>query len=243
MKLYIDAGNTRLKWSLEDEGEPVASGVGVLDEENPLPGLAGFAGDITGIAVSTVASEEKRRRLLEYLAALADVPARFYWAEAERGGLRNAYIDFARMGADRWHAMYGAWVDHRRGFAIVDAGSAVTVDYVDPAGNHLGGYILPGLQMMFRSLKTDAARIGFDPEQVLETEPGKSTGQCVNHGLAWLSGAMVARIREDASRFGLADTLITGGDANRLIRLGLPGIHRPDLVLAGLRAIDAEEAP
>ncbi|MBC7183685.1 MAG: type III pantothenate kinase, partial [Marinobacter sp.] len=137
MRLYIDAGNTRLKWSLEDESGPVASGVGVLDEENPLPGLAGFAGDITGIAVSTVASEEKRRRLLEYLAALADVPARFYWAEAERGGLRNAYIDFARMGADRWHAMYGAWVDHRRGFAIVDAGSAVTVDYVDPAGNHL----------------------------------------------------------------------------------------------------------
>lgn len=242
MKLYIDAGNTRLKWSLEED-EPVASGSGVLDEENPLPGLAGFAGDISAIAVSTVASEEKLQRLLGYLASLADVPTRCYWAEAERGGLRNAYTDFARMGADRWHAMYGAWVGHKGGFAVVDAGSAVTVDYVDPVGNHLGGYILPGLQMMFRSLKTDAARIGFDPEQVLETAPGKSTGQCVNHGVAWLSGAMVARIREDTRRFGLADTLITGGDADRLIGLGLPGTHRPDLVLAGLRAIDAEEAP
>jgi len=242
MKLYIDAGNSRLKWSLQKDGEALASGTGVLEEENPMPGLAGFAGDIAGIAVSTVASEERRRRLLGYLASLANVSAKFFWAEAERGGLRNAYTDVDRMGADRWHAMYGAWIGHKQGFAVVDAGSAVTVDYVDPTGRHLGGYILPGLQMMFRSLKTDAARIGFDPEQVLETAPGKSTGECVNHGVAWLSAAMVARIREDTRRFGLADTLITGGDADRLIGLGLPGIHRPDLVLAGLRAIDAEDA-
>lgn len=242
MKLFVDAGNTRLKWCLDQAGETVASGAGVLDEENPFPGLARYASDIRSIAVSTVASEEKRGRLLDYLSRLSAVAACCYWAEPERGGLRNAYSDYKRMGADRWHAMYGAWLDHKQGFAVVDAGSAVTVDYVDPHGRHLGGYILPGLQMMLRSLKTDAARIGFDPEQVLATAPGKSTGECVNHGLAWLSDAMIARIGRDTSEFGLTDVLVTGGDAPRLIDLGLSGIHRPDLVLAGLRAVAGEEA-
>ena len=37
--------------------------------------------------------------------------------------------------------------------------------------------------------------------------------------------------------------LVTGGDADRLIGLGLPGISRPDLVLSGLRDIHAGETP
>lgn len=39
------------------------------------------------------------------------------------------------MGADRWHGMYGAWLRHRSGFVVVDAGSAVTLDYVDAGGS------------------------------------------------------------------------------------------------------------
>lgn len=241
MKLFIDAGNTRLKWSLEDQGQTVASGTGVLDERNPLSGLGESVGQVQSVAISTVSSEEKREQLMASLEKLVPAPVRFYWSEQARGGLVNAYQDVSRMGADRWHAMYGAWRDHKQGFVVVDAGSAVTVDYVDRHGQHQGGYILPGLQMMLRSLRTDAARIWFDPEQVLATEPGKSTGECVNHGLAWLSAAMIERILADAHKLGLADVLMTGGDANRLIGLGLPGIYCPDLVLSGLRAIDAED--
>lgn len=242
MKLYIDAGNSRLKWFVDDQGQVVASGVGTLDSEQPVVGIGSAAEQIGAIAISTVASEEKQWQLASSLAELCPAPVHFYWAEFARGGLVSAYQDASRMGADRWHAMYGAWLHHKRGFAVVDAGSAVTVDYVNSHGQHLGGYILPGLQMMLRSLRTDAARIWFDPEQVLSTGPGKSTGECVNHGLAWLSAAMTERVVSDARTFGLADVLVTGGDADRLIGLGLPAIHRPDLVLQGLHAIDVEES-
>ncbi|MCM0614386.1 type III pantothenate kinase [Marinobacter sediminum] len=241
MRLLVDAGNSRLKWRLEQSGKWIEKGTGALDDTDPLHGLPDEVGQITRVAVSTVASEEKRLRLLEYLVERTGAPVSFYWAEAARGGLTNAYAACERMGADRWHAMYGAWQEHRRGFAVVDAGSAVTVDYVDPAGQHLGGFILPGLQMMLRSLRSDAARIGFDPDQVLDTRPGVSTGECVNHGLAWLSGALVAQIHADAGTYGLPDILVTGGDADRLIGLGLAGVHHPSLVLEGLQAIDAEE--
>ncbi len=240
MRLLIDAGNTRLKWQLGDRQKVLASGAGVLSSPDPLSGLPADA-RVRRISVSTVAAEARREALVAHLERRFGVPAVCHWSEAERGGLRNAYQDYQRMGADRWHAMYGAWQTHRKGFAVIDAGSAVTVDYVDGAGQHLGGFILPGLQMMIRSLRTDAARILFDPEQVLETSPGTSTGECVNHGLAWLSAAMIERIREDVDTFGLQDILVTGGDAERLQGLGLNAMHAPDLVLRGLAAIDAEE--
>ncbi|RBP19455.1 type III pantothenate kinase [Marinobacter pelagius] len=240
MRLLIDAGNTRLKWQLGDRQDVVASGVGDLSSSDPLQGLPPEP-RVRRISISTVAAEARREALVAHLERRFGVAAVCHWSEPERGGLRNAYQDYQRMGADRWHAMYGAWKQHREGFVVVDAGSAVTVDYVDHSGQHLGGFILPGLQMMIRSLQTDAARILFDLEQVLETAPGISTGECVNHGLAWLFAAMIDRIRADVSTFALRDILVTGGDAERLQSLGLNAIHAPDLVLRGLAAIDAEE--
>lgn len=240
MRLLIDAGNSRLKWRLDRNGQPVEQGAGMLDQANPLPGLATDFAAIQAVAVSTVADEQKRLRLVEYLSLHSGAPVNFYWSEARRGGLINAYSAPQKMGADRWHAMYAAWHTSRQGFAVVDAGSAVTVDYVAASGRHLGGFILPGLQMMLRSLKTDAARIAFDPTQVLDTKPGQSTGECVNHGLAWLSAGMVERIHQDVHSLNLPEIFVTGGDADRLLGLGLKAVSRPQLVLDGLSLIDHE---
>lgn len=242
MRLLIDAGNSRLKWRLDQCGVIVDQGVGVIDDIDPVPGLSTRTTDISRVAVSTVASEERRLRLLRHLASRVSAPAECYWSEPYRNGLVNAYLDCRQMGADRWHAMYGAWQKrkHGPGYTIVDAGSAITVDYVDSSGRHLGGYILPGLRMMLRSLKVDAARIGFDSEQVSDMRPGMSTGECVNHGLAWLSGALIDRIHSDSVEFGVPDILVTGGDAERLLHLGLAAKYHPSLVLEGLAAIDTE---
>ena len=145
------------------------------------------------------------------------------------------------MGADRWHGMYGAWQLLRGGFAVVDAGTAITVDYVAADGRHIGGYILPGLKMMLRSLQLDAARIGFDSRDSGITSPGRDTGECVNHGLSWLFQSAIERIHSDTRTYGLPDIVVTGGDASRLLDLGLAADYRPSLVLEGLDAVDREE--
>lgn len=240
MRLLIDAGNSRLKWRLDEVGQVFSQGAGVIEDADPLPGLLVPGEAVSRVAVSTVASEEKRLRLLEYLSSRFKVPATCYWAESRRGGLENAYQNSTQMGADRWHAMYGAWQGHRQGFIVVDAGSAITVDYVDARGCHLGGFILPGLNMMRRSLQVDAARIGFDPREVLDVSPGATTSECVNHGIAWLSGALIERVQSDSLALGIADILVTGGDADRLIQLGLVAELHPSLVMDGLGLIDAE---
>lgn len=240
MKLLLDAGNTRVKWQLFRSGQLVDSGFAALEDDAPFREIGSRFADIKRIAVSTVVSEGERRNLQIQLEALCTAPVVFHWAEPHRGGLVNAYTETDRMGADRWHAMYGAWRTGSGGFAVVDAGSAITIDYVAASGVHLGGYILPGKQMMLRSLRQDAARIGFDISDVRAAEPGMSTTECVQHGLAWLWGSMAARVETDCRHLGLERVLVTGGDAESLVSAGLSASHEPSLVLKGLAAVDGE---
>jgi type III pantothenate kinase len=242
MRLLIDAGNTRLKWRLDRQGTVLKSGVCLFDSESWLDDLASFAADIDGIAVSTVASESRQSALAGQLNRLTGTNVRFYWSEARRAGLVNAYSDTAKMGADRWHAMYAGWHQKPGGFAVVDAGSAITVDYVAPDGAHLGGYILPGKQMMLRSLQQDAARIGFEEVDAGGGQPGVSTTECVQHGVVWLWESLIQHLVADCREYGLERILCTGGDAGLLLSAGLPGEHDPDLVIKGLAAIDSESA-
>jgi len=241
--LLVDSGNTRLKWRLERQksAEVLGQGVGLLSDVDPLQAMCLPKGErVTSVAVSTVASEQRRRNLVAALESRFAVPVTCYWSERERDGLVNGYQQPAKMGADRWHGMYAAWQRRRQGFAVVDAGSAVTVDYVAADGHHLGGYILPGLQMMLRSLSSDAARIGFEPEPNLKTRPGLSTNECVNHGLAWLNAAFLDRVLADIQNYGLRDLVLTGGDALRLQHIGLQGEIEPELVLDGLAKVHRE---
>lgn len=229
-----------MKWRLERAGVILHEGWSALDVDAPFADIEDYLGSVSRVGVSTVAHEDKRLRLLSYLDRNVAGSVHFYWAENRRSGLQNSYIDARTMGADRWHGMYGAWKRYSSGFAVIDAGSAITVDYVDYAGRHLGGYILPGLKMMLKSLKSDAARIAFEAGDVSEAKPGVSTAECVNQGLSWLFQAMIERVRSDVSELNLSQTVLTGGDAERLLALGMKAAHHPSLVLDGLGYIDNE---
>lgn len=240
MRLLVDAGNTRLKWQLDQQGTIITSGACLFESRDWLDKLSPYADRIRHIAVSTVVSEARRTGLVDCLARLSAADVWFYWSEASRGGLRNAYSDVGKMGADRWHAMYAGWHQMASGFAVIDAGSAITIDYVAGDGGHLGGYILPGKKMMLRSLQQDAARIGFESIDTGAGEPGMSTTECVQHGVIWLWQGLIRHLLADCQQYGLDRILCTGGDAAVLLSAGLPGQHEPDLVLAGLAAIDSE---
>ncbi|MDC0663252.1 type III pantothenate kinase [Marinobacter sp. SS21] len=240
MKLLVDMGNSRVKWQLRGESGVTLSGAGALDELGLFRPLRPLAASIAAVAVSTVASEAKRASLCERLGEITQVPVQFFWTESRRGALRCVYADPQTMGVDRWHALYGAWLRCRSSFAVVDAGSAITIDFVSQQGEHLGGYILPGKRMMLRSLRQDAARIGFGAVLTEGLAPGASTTECVHHGLRWLWRGMAQQMAAEADARGLEKVFVTGGDALELMDAGLEADHVPDLVLAGLVAIVEE---
>lgn len=240
MKLLIDAGNSRIKWRLLSGQVAIAVGYGDLTDDSLFAAIKSEGPAIERVAVSTVRSDKDRNALESQLSGLTGAVVNYYWAEARRGDLVCAYADPSKMGADRWHGMYGAWNRLRHAFAVVDAGSAITVDYVDEGGLHAGGYILPGRRLQLQSLRQDVARVGFEEPESAFSKPGVNTTECVHHGLTWLWEGLIGQIQRDCRDRAISAVLVTGGDAERLIELGLVAEYRPHLVMEGLDAIDRE---
>ncbi len=78
-------------------------------------------------------------------------------AAASAGGVVNGYDNPAQLGADRWAALIGARGLHAGPALVVMAGTATTVDCLDAQGVFRGGLILPGLDLMRRSLARNTA--------------------------------------------------------------------------------------
>lgn len=233
-------GNTLVKWQVRRGSAVTSFGRGLLESATFIDAFAAVTGVIDKVEVSSVASEQRQEELVRVLRQQTSAPIRFHQTEAQRNGLVCAYQHPLTMGADRWHALYGCWLSSASSFIIVDAGSAITVDVVGADGRHLGGYILPGHNMMLRSLRQDTARVGFEDRVEVDTKLGVSTSECVHHGLQWLWQGLVGQVGKIAEREGIQNQFVTGGDAGQILALGLKATHVPDIVLDGLAAIVTE---
>ena len=154
------------------------------------------------------------------------------------GGVTSGYREAATLGVDRWLAVLAAY--HRAGGAtlVVDLGTAVTLDYVNAAGKHLGGYIVPGTHLMSYSLLNDTAEIEFSKGlSESRLEPGCSTKEAVERGallmLRNLIEGEVERFHELCHHD--AQTILCGGGAQTIapfLRCAFEVV--PELVLDGL---------
>lgn len=244
MILYIDVGNTALKWRLRSCGNArQGGGVHQRDWHGMSAGLAAeIGGSVDEIWVASVAGRDADRELAVALEARFATAGRFYYSRGEHLGIRNSYSQPERLGVDRWLAMLEAW--HQVGAnIIVDCGSALTLDAVDARGEHLGGYIVPGLAMLEGSLLKSTGSVRFDsPMQWQSLDPGNSTLDCVHNGairmtVAFVTDAVVAlqkAVQDTCTVF------LTGGDAERVGRwLDIPVEVAPELVLDGLERVAA----
>ncbi len=65
----------------------------------------------------------------------------------------------------------------------LDIGTAITVDVLDSARNYLGGLIMPGLDLMAKSLHEHTARLPLVGIERPETLIGLSTAECIRNGI------------------------------------------------------------
>jgi type III pantothenate kinase len=240
--LVMDAGNTRIKWALHDghgwcAGGAVATREAALLREAvaalPLAPQRLLAANVAGVAA---------RAAIEAAARGLGLEAEFLRAAEHCRGVRNGYREPARLGADRWAALVGARARTGSACVVANAGTAITVDALDRGGLFLGGMILPGVELMLRSLNEGTAEL--PPERGAFAEFPVTTADAMASGAlcaaAGAVGAMLERLRR---RCGEAPALLlTGGGAPALLPL-LPGeaLHVPRLVLEGLVSIAAPE--
>jgi len=242
--LLFDVGNTRLKWAYYTRGRISKSG-SVTHEQLRDKGYAALTSrmprNVTHAAASNVAGPGLATKLSSVIGLHASIDIRFAHCQKHAFGVTTSYRQPRRLGVDRWVAMIGAWNEFRSALCVVDAGTALTIDVLDRAGLHLGGQIIPGIDMMgdtLRSRTSDiapASRRSKNPGEGLDIF-GKSTDDAIAYGsLSAACGAIERaekRLRSAAMR---PKIVLTGGDASRILKqLNSNVIHRPNLVLQGL---------
>lgn len=236
MILELDLGNTRGKWRIVRGDTVSARGAGDIGGW-----LAGRVPDawrgVAQVRIASVREAALEQGLADVLQSLG-AAARFARPQAQCAGVTNAYADVARLGVDRWLAMLAAHNEFREPVLIVQAGSALTLDLVDGAGAHRGGYIIPGARLMAQVLLGSTDRVRFDNASPLESlAPGTITDACVHHGIALaLVGAVRLGLQQARGLVGAVRPVVAGGDAQALLELmpDEPCEVRPDLVLDGL---------
>ena len=237
--LELDIGNTRLKWRWLDAAECRLSGGATSRSEGmPAWALRRDAARAPIVRVVSVAGAEFDAELAAALGDAGFLAPRFARSQGRHGRLRSGYAEPERLGADRWVALVAASLAVSGPCAVLDAGSAITLDFVDAEGDHEGGWIVPGLGLMRRSLLRDTAGIRFDRGAGhVADAPGATTAQAVMAGTLHMARDF-ARHRWLAFRERApgAVLFVTGGDGAALAS-ELPGDVRlsPDLVLDGLR--------
>lgn len=237
MILLIDAGNTRIKWcavngtatATQAEGAFAHDGVEALAEV-----LRQHAG-ITGIVGTNVAGTAIASRIDTIAGAFDLVPQ---WLTPQRYccGVTNRYDNPSQLGADRWAALIGARQLHRTDCLVVSAGTATTIDLLTADGCFEGGLILPGVELMQRSLAGGTAQLPLT-EGHFSLAP-RCTADAIRTGcLQAQTGAVERMFRQIEDRPG-ALCLLAGGAADQFANLLEIPLQRIDnLVLIGLQAI------
>jgi type III pantothenate kinase len=73
--------------------------------------------------------------------------------------MSHSLEDGSTLGQDRLLCAFGAYARAKQACVVVDAGTAVTVDFVDGDGVFHGGVIAPGLNMMLQAMHEKTAKL------------------------------------------------------------------------------------
>ena len=238
MILAIDCGNTRLKWGLREGRVWRKTGAAPVSD---LEGLEIRWKNIAAperIVIANVAGLAVAKRLKDALSHWKIAPA---WVKPKRRecGVTNAYADPARLGPDRWAALIGAWSLLRAPCLVVTAGTATTADILEAGGVFSGGVILPGLDLMKRSLAENTARLPLAKGR-FAARP-RNTADAIETGCLLAQAGAVEHILAGLRRNTVC--VLSGGTAKAIARqLRAPVRVVDNLVLEGVARIATEAA-
>jgi type III pantothenate kinase len=240
--LTVDIGNSRIKWALWENAAVVEQGAHVYNSDNlsVILGKAWDALEVPGtVMLACVAGADTETQMQNWLAEHWQIEARVLRTTKQFAELRHGYAHPEQHGVDRWAAMIAARNLYQSALCIISCGTATTLDLIDADGQHLGGQIMPGTELMFASLKSRIpvlSNLEFTnavPDQPFAT----NTVDAVQLGVTQMAAAALDHACVTAREQLGADmkTLITGGAATGMLALmKTPAQLQPDLVLYGL---------
>jgi len=242
MILELDCGNSFIKWRVLSAVAGVLVAEGVVDSDQALvESLRSLdALSLGKCRLVSVRTEDETNLLIGLLKREFDISVVCATPAREMSGVKNGYEDYERLGLDRWLAMLGGF--HLAGGAclVLDFGTAVTADFISSEGEHLGGFICPGMPLMRNQLRTHTRKIRYGDlaaERALVSHaPGRNTVEAVERGCSlMLRGFVLTQLEMARSYWGEGfSVFITGGDAELVSDVVPEARVVPDLVFVGL---------
>jgi len=213
MNLCIDQGNSRTKVALmTDEGKMLnhfiyksfssADVERLFDLYDISDSIISSVVDIEAAVVNTLHRRSKHFVLFDHQ---TPVP------------ITNLYDTPQTLGLDRLAASIGAkMLCPNENLLIIDAGSAITYDFVSDKGEYIGGNIAPGLKMRFTMLQRMTKKLPLVEAEENELIPlfGTTTRDAivagVIRGVAYEVKGYMRTLNEKVPHF---QTFVTGGHA------------------------------
>ncbi len=233
--LSVDQGNTLLKLTLFEDGEPkevcrFSAGAyddvfSVIERWNPDCGAFCSVGKIDPRFVESLRLSVDGNLLI--LSRSTKLP------------IDIDYSTPNTLGLDRVALASGAASLYKgEPLAVVDAGTAVTLDVVDGNRTFRGGRITAGLRLRFEALHAYTSALPLVDAEGIIPIAGDSTDTCIRSGVVLgLADEITETYREYQKTFGCNRLILAGGDAELLskhINSRIPVAHEPDLIAYGL---------
>ena len=213
MNLIIDIGNNSAKFFLF-KGEQIIlhtrksnSSFEILDEWSRLY-------DIEKAIISSVVEEGPE--LLSAISKLQCPVVRFN--NSMQLPLEIKYKTPDTLGSDRVAAAVGAWNETPgRNILVIDAGTAITVDFISKDGKYNGGNIAPGIKMRLRALHEFTNRLPIVDKEGEIPSIGYDTETAIRSGVInGICHEIDGYINEFKQKFCDVLVFLTGGDEKPL---------------------------
>lgn len=207
MNLIIDIGNSFSKLYLFENSL-------LVDEFTFTSGEINFDeifekyNFIENAIISSVAEEESIKQIHTKIKNIID------FNHKTRLPININYDTPETLGLDRIAAVVGASHSFKKqNILIIDAGTAITYDFIDSNKNYLGGNISPGLQIRFKSLNTFTKKLPLiNPKENIQII-GKTTEMAIASGVQQgMIYEIEGYINHFENNYKNLKVILTGGD-------------------------------
>lgn len=223
MKLLIDVGNTCSKFVTcqNDKLSPINI---VESHKINLQWLETNFTSVEQCLISNV-SDDQLNEIFFTWCEKQNIHYHLIQSETEKFNVVCAYEKPNTFGVDRWLGLLGAEkLFTNQASLIVDLGTATTIDLLSSSGQHCGGWILPGIDLMFSSVVNNTNKVFATPEQVEQINFANNTSEAVNQAswaatIGFISTAVTCAKNNYLAAEEPLTLILTGGNAKQLSQL------------------------
>ena len=182
MNLCIDQGNSRTKIAVFDRNNMVYEAA--FDQTECEHKINGILHDfqvesaiLSSVVHDNAALEQLLRQTCEHFISLSHLTPL---------PIRNTYRTPGTLGKDRLAAVVGAaFLQPDTDILVIDAGTAVTYDFIDASGVYHGGNIAPGVEMRLKALHTFTQKLPLVKIDTNVDFLGKDTQSAIQAGVLY----------------------------------------------------------